>query len=96
MDASGLNASWYTVEEIAQLLKISRSNVYQLTERGKLAAHRIGIGRGTIRVAKSDLDAYLQSVRYQVPVLPSNNRSRATRPSLFRHIDVSQLPSSRT
>ncbi|MCB9950051.1 MAG: helix-turn-helix domain-containing protein [Planctomycetaceae bacterium] len=52
-----------TVEQAATQLQVSRSVVYALVERGKLACHRIGLGRGTIRIAQSDLDTYLESCR---------------------------------
>jgi excisionase family DNA binding protein len=98
MEASELNASWYTVEEIARHLKVSRSNVYKLVESGRLPAHRIGSGRGCIRVAKGDLDAYLESVREapEVPAAAGRKHSKEChRPTLFKHLDVSQSLSSR-
>jgi excisionase family DNA binding protein len=91
-------AGFMTPTEIAQLLKSSRSNVYQLCERGLLVAHRIGAGRGCIRVARVDLEAYLESVR-RLPRLPIAARRQSTprrRPELFKHMDVSRLPSARS
>ena len=35
----------FTVEQAASQLQVSKSNVYSLIERGKLACHRIGVGR---------------------------------------------------
>jgi len=52
-----------TVEQAAAHLQVSRSIVYSLIECGKLACHRIGLKRGTIRIAVADLDAYLESCR---------------------------------
>jgi len=52
-----------TVREVSTRLRVSPSLVYQLVEAGKLACHRIGTGRGAIRVSSSDLEAYLQGCR---------------------------------
>ena len=51
----------FTVEQAASQLQVSKSNVYSLIERGRLACHRIGVGRGTIRISQEDFDAILQS-----------------------------------
>ena len=48
-----------TVRETATQLHVSAACVYQLVETGKLACHRIGIGRGAIRISQSDLDEFL-------------------------------------
>lgn len=62
MSATGL--SLMTVKQAADQLQISESCVYALIENGKLACHRIGIGRGTIRISDLDLENYLQSCRH--------------------------------
>lgn len=89
---------WFTVDEIAAHLKVSRSNVYQLIERGRLTAHRIGVGRGAIRIAQADLDEYLVSTR-QLPAADLTTPSRAARfskdPGVFKHLDVSRALGSR-
>jgi len=48
-----------TVSDVAERLSVSSSLVYQLVESGKLSHHRIGTGRGTIRISESDLKSYL-------------------------------------
>lgn len=60
----------FTVKEVSARLRVSPSLIYQLVETGKLACHRIGTGRGAIRIALSDLDAYLQLCRseHQTPI----------------------------
>jgi excisionase family DNA binding protein len=100
MGPSELSANWYTVQEIATQLKVSRSNVYQLVERGVLVAHRIGAGRGCIRIAQEDFEAYLESVRL-LPALSASRRStrssaRPRIPGLFKHLEVNRRPSSRS
>jgi len=51
------------VREVAEILHVSGTCVYQLIEKGKLACHRIGVGRGAIRVCESDLESYIESCR---------------------------------
>ena len=83
---------WYTVNEIATTLKVSRSVVYQIIESGALTAHRIGNGRGTIRVAKEEFARYLESC-LQLPTQVSSSFAKRTRrdltPQVFKHLDVS-------
>lgn len=52
-----------TIAEIAQLLRVSKQVVYALVQSGQLIAHRIGVGRGTIRVTDEDFEAFLNSCR---------------------------------
>jgi excisionase family DNA binding protein len=52
-----------TVADVADRLQVSRSTIYFLVERGKLAHHRVGRGRGTIRFSEADVEDYLQSCR---------------------------------
>ncbi|WP_210417744.1 helix-turn-helix domain-containing protein [Bythopirellula goksoeyrii] len=52
-----------TVREVAESLRVSPTCVYQLIEKGKIACHRIGLGRGAIRVCESDLAGYVESCR---------------------------------
>lgn len=54
-----------TVKEVAERLKVSASCIYQLVESGRLAHHRIGIGRGAIRFSENDLDEFLKKSREQ-------------------------------
>lgn len=54
-----------TVKQVAERLQISQQSVYLLIQRGKLVTHRFGAGRGTIRVSEEDLDAFIESCRYQ-------------------------------
>lgn len=51
------------IREVAERLRVSATCVYQLIEKGKLACHRIGIGRGAIRVCENDLAEYVESCR---------------------------------
>ncbi|MFR9200092.1 MAG: helix-turn-helix domain-containing protein [Candidatus Gastranaerophilaceae bacterium] len=48
----------YTVEEISEILGISRSAAYDLVKKGEFKAVRIG---ATIRISKPSFDAWLDS-----------------------------------
>ena len=55
--------SLLTVRDVADLLRVSPSLVYQLVETGKIACHRIGRGRGAIRIHPDDLEQFLAACR---------------------------------
>lgn len=74
--------SLLTVEQTAKRLQVSKSIVYSLIEAGKLICHRIGLGRGTIRVSAADLESYLADCRVHCGA--SNSRRPRKR---LRHID---------
>ncbi len=52
-----------TVKEVAEHLRVSATCVYQLIEKGKLVCHRIGLGRGAIRVRETDLAAFIDGCK---------------------------------
>ncbi|MAT73363.1 MAG: hypothetical protein CMJ58_28095 [Planctomycetaceae bacterium] len=54
-----------TVKEVAARLRVSGTCVYQLIEKGKLACHRVGCGRGAIRISENDLVAYVATCRQE-------------------------------
>ncbi len=54
-----------TVRDTADRLNVSRNCVYQLVEAGKLPCHRIGIGRGAIRISEEDIRQFLESCRQE-------------------------------
>jgi excisionase family DNA binding protein len=56
-----------TVAETAERLRCSRALVYQLCESGKLPHHRLGLGRGTIRVSQTDIELFLEQSRVKAP-----------------------------
>jgi excisionase family DNA binding protein len=53
----------FSPDEVASVLNVSRSLVYQLIDSGKLVPHRIGNGRGAIRVSEDDLANFLATCR---------------------------------
>jgi len=50
-----LTKEWFTVEEAAEYLRVSRRTIYKLTKDGRLPAFRIGQERHR-RFRKEDLD----------------------------------------
>ncbi len=52
---------WHTPADVAKILRVSSSTIYNLVERGLLRCHRIGVGRGAIRVNDEQLREYLKS-----------------------------------
>lgn len=77
---------FYTVAEIAELLRLSQSQVYGLIEEGKLRAHRFTRRRnGAIRISQAQLDDYLASCETVPPVEPEPVR-RPPSPAAFSHL----------
>jgi len=74
----------YSVAEVAETLQISRSLVYQLVETGKLVAHRLGAGRGAIRVSEEDLLGYVEASREELQSVEKTKPKRAR----LRHLRV--------
>jgi excisionase family DNA binding protein len=59
---------FHTVKEVAGVLRLSPSKVYELLEAGRLRYHRHGEGgRGAIRVSQRQLDAYLAATETVAP-----------------------------
>jgi len=73
-----------TVIQVAERLQVSKQTVYTLIQNGRLATHRIGAGRGAIRVSEADLDIYLQSTR-QVNAEPQPRSPTSSR-RVLRHL----------
>ena len=78
------NCQLLTVAVVAERLSVSPSLVYQMIESGKLAHHRIGTGRGTIRVSESDLESYLATCHQDLQAKPS----APVRKSRLKHIRI--------
>ena len=47
------------VKEVADFLDVHVATVYREIEAGRLHALRVGAGRGTLRIPRPSLDAYL-------------------------------------
>lgn len=72
-----------TVNEIAIQLAVSKAVVYRLIDSGKLKCHRIGLGRGAIRVSEAQLKAFLDSSE-SLGSPSQSNRSRRQ----ITHLDL--------
>ena len=48
----------YTIEEVAQLLKVSKLTIYDLVKKGDLPVFRVG---RQMRVDRADLQTYIQN-----------------------------------
>ncbi len=74
-----------TTEEVARRLSVSRSLVYELVVKGKLPHHRVGVGRGTIRISEDDVAEFLRCCRIETREETDKNRMRPSRVKL-RHL----------
>ncbi len=61
-----------TVKQVSEKLAVSAACVYRLIDSGRLLAHRIGVGRGTIRVSEEALETYLAASEVHVEKRKSN------------------------
>jgi len=75
-----------TVSEVAKLLRLGESTVYELIAKGKIGAFRIGPANGGIRISQDDLDAYLASSRVEAEDEGTTPRP-VSRPRL-KHIKI--------
>ena len=50
-----------TIRELSERLRVSIASVYALIKSGKIAALRVGMRSGAIRIRESDVAAYLES-----------------------------------
>ncbi len=69
-----------TVKQTSRRLAVSEATVYALISSGKLACHRVGVGRGVIRISDANVTDYLESTRSQPAGKPT---SRIHRPRLL-------------
>ena len=53
---------YYTVPEVAEILKISKSQAYRLVQHGEIPCIRIG--KKSVRIAESDLQEWLLENRH--------------------------------
>jgi excisionase family DNA binding protein len=61
-DKCEMTATFYTVADLVEMLKLSRSQLYALIEGGTLRCHRFTRRRnGAIRVSQAQLDEYLKA-----------------------------------
>lgn len=71
-----------TVEQVMQYLGISKTTAYSLLRCGKLPSYPIGPNGGAIRIALTDVMAYLESIKTGVPV---ESATPIRRPLILKH-----------
>ena len=59
-----------TVKQAAARLEVSAATVYGLVAAGKLRCHRVGLGRGAIRISDEHIATYLAEAERGVVVTP--------------------------
>ena len=83
-----------TVKQVAEMLSISPSMVYELVALSKLRCFRIaGRGRGTLRFAEEMVDEYLASALQAATRAPSASAqaSSGSRAAPFSELDPDRL-----
>ena len=73
-----------TVPEVAAVLRLGESTVYELVSKGKIPRFEIGPKNGGIRIDQDDLNAYLASCRKEKK---DETPQKVSRPRL-KHIKV--------
>ncbi len=71
--------------DVARALNVSRSLVYELVEKGRLPHHRVGVGRGAIRISENDVAEFLRSCRSDTREVNGKSVKRSPRRKL-RHL----------
>lgn len=56
----------YRVREVAEILSLSKSQVYDLVKEGELTGHNIRPGHKGLRIVAKSIEIYIQ--KYEVPV----------------------------
>lgn len=63
-----------SVKDAAVRLNVSTSTIYSLIKCGQLRSHRVGVGRGVIRVSEANISDYLQSSASVIDRPPRHRR----------------------
>lgn len=71
------------VREAAQRLEVSQATVYALVASGRLRCHRVGMGRGCIRISEEHLAEYL---RASEPVVVRDPPPAPARRAKLKHL----------
>lgn len=77
------------VKQAAEQLNVAPSTIYTMCQQGLLPHVRIGVGRGTIRIAEQDLAQFLEGAKASVPTTPPVRPKSGGGP--FKHLDGERL-----
>lgn len=75
-----------TVKEAAERLNVSEKTVRNLLKTGRIGHHRIGAGRGVIRISEEALDRHLVECEVRESGSPTSPRRQERRQ--LRHIKL--------
>jgi excisionase family DNA binding protein len=59
-----------TVKQAAARLEVSSATIYVLVAAGKLKCHRVGLGRGAIRITEEHVVEFLKGSERAAPSAP--------------------------
>jgi excisionase family DNA binding protein len=78
-----------TVKQAAQRLEVAPSTVYALCAAGLMPHHRVGLGRGVIRIDEADVRDYIEARRRvaATPPVPEVARLVAPVPDLLAEFE---------
>jgi excisionase family DNA binding protein len=62
-----MDETYYTLDEVAEKLKVSRRSVGRMIESGALPAIRLSAQGGSVRIAERDLVKFLEERRTRRP-----------------------------
>jgi excisionase family DNA binding protein len=62
-DSSDKTAEWFTLAELGEWLKVSRTTAYRLVSTREIPAYRIG---RAMRVRRADIERWLEENRWEV------------------------------
>lgn len=74
------------VKEVAEQLRVSRSFVYDLVEKRKIPYHRVGKGRGAIRISDEDVAMFVKERRFEAVDGVKSLRARRPSGKPLRHL----------
>lgn len=66
----------FTLQEVAETMRVSQRTVRRLIKRGDLAAYKVG-DRGQLRVKERDIEGYLESQRIQIELTKGSDETEA-------------------
>jgi excisionase family DNA binding protein len=73
------------VKDVAERIEVSTRTVYDLIAARKPRCHRIGMGRGTIRVTEEQLADFLAGAETRPPAPLAAARPKLVKSRHFRH-----------